>query len=57
MNKWLDTITRVMKMAAKRRLTYIGNSPKPQIADHIHDRPIVASRDPKAGELTFVEGI
>jgi len=57
MNKWLETITRVMKMAAKRRLTYIANSPKPQISDHIHDRPIVASRDPKAGELTLVEGV
>ncbi|KAF8161574.1 hypothetical protein B0H34DRAFT_701542 [Crassisporium funariophilum] len=48
MNKWLDTISRVTKMAAKRRLTYLGNSPKPQIADHIHHHPIVPSRDPKA---------
>jgi hypothetical protein len=49
MNKWLDTISRVTNTAAKRRLTYIGSSPKPQIADHIHSHPIVASRDPKAG--------
>jgi len=35
-------------MAAKRRLTYLGNSPKPRISDHIHSSPIVASRDPKA---------
>ncbi|KJA20499.1 hypothetical protein HYPSUDRAFT_68529 [Hypholoma sublateritium FD-334 SS-4] len=48
MTKWLETISRVTKMAAKRRLTYLGNSPKPQLADHIHSHPIVASRDPKA---------
>ena len=53
MNKWLETISRVTKMAAKRRLTYLGNSPKPQISDHIHSTPIVASRDPQAGKLTF----
>ena len=55
MNKWLDTISRVTRMAAKRRLTYLGHSPKPQISDHIHSTPIVASRDPKAGKfyLTF----
>ncbi|KAJ3512365.1 hypothetical protein NLJ89_g3558 [Agrocybe chaxingu] len=47
MNKWLETISRVTKSAAKRRLTYLGN-PKPQIADHIHSHAIVASRDPKA---------
>jgi GTPase-activating protein BEM2 len=52
MNKWLETISRVTKMAAKRRLTYLGNSPKPRISDHIHSSPIVASRDPKAGKLT-----
>jgi len=54
MNKWLETISRVTKMAAKRRLTYLGHSPKPQIADHIHTTPIVASRDPKAGKLLFL---
>ncbi|KAF9476860.1 hypothetical protein BDN70DRAFT_811544 [Pholiota conissans] len=48
MTKWLETISRVTRMAAKRRLTYLGNSPKPQIADHIHSHPIVPSRDPKA---------
>ena len=53
MKSWLDTISRVTKMAAKRRLTYLGNSPKPQIADHIHHHPIVASRDPKAGKFFF----
>jgi len=49
MNKWLETISRVTNIAAKRRLTYLGSSPKPQIADHIHSQPIVPSRDPKAG--------
>jgi GTPase-activating protein BEM2 len=49
MTKWIRTIDDVSKTAAKRRLTYIGNSPKPQLADHIHDRPTTASRDPTAG--------
>ncbi|EAU92027.2 rho GTPase activating protein 22 [Coprinopsis cinerea okayama7 len=48
MNKWLETIAKVTQSVAQRRLTYIGSSPKPQIADHIHDRPITASRDPHA---------
>ncbi|KAF9523713.1 hypothetical protein CPB83DRAFT_862338 [Crepidotus variabilis] len=48
MTRWLETISKITNMAAKRRLTYLGNSPKPQIADHIHSHPIVASRDPKA---------
>ncbi|KAG5351583.1 hypothetical protein C0989_005739 [Termitomyces sp. Mn162] len=45
MVKWIETISRVAMMAAKRRLTYLG--PKPQLADHIHSH-IVPSRDPKA---------
>lgn len=49
MTKWLDTINRVSNMAAKRRLTYLGN-PKPQLADHIHNNPAAASQDPTAGE-------
>lgn len=49
MTKWLDTINRVSKTAAKRRLTYIG-SPKPQLADHIHNNPTTSSRDPRAGQ-------
>ena len=53
MNKWIRTIDHVSKTAAKRRLTYIGNSAKPQLADHIHDRPTTASRDPTAGKLSF----
>ncbi|KAG5644301.1 hypothetical protein DXG03_008719 [Asterophora parasitica] len=46
MTKWIETISRVAKMAAKRRLTYLG--PKPQLSDHIHSHPVVASRDPNA---------
>ncbi|TFK24708.1 rho GTPase activating protein 22 [Coprinopsis marcescibilis] len=48
LSKWLDTISKVTQSVAQRRLTYIGSSPKPQIADHIHDRPIIASQDPRA---------
>ncbi|KAK7013752.1 Rho GTPase activating protein 22 [Favolaschia claudopus] len=44
--KWVDTINRVTQTAAKRRLTYLG-TPKPQLADHLHD-PVAASRDPLA---------
>lgn len=53
MTKWINTIDHVSKSAAKRRLTYIGNSPKPKLSDHIHDRPTTASRDPTAGKLFF----
>lgn len=51
MTRWIDTIMNVSKVAAKRRRTYIDNSPKPQLADHIID-PVGApstSRDPAAG--------
>jgi len=50
MNKWLESISKVTRNAAKRRLTYLGNSPKPQLADHIH-HPVSApsSKDPNAG--------
>ncbi|TFK68485.1 hypothetical protein BDN72DRAFT_679331 [Pluteus cervinus] len=48
MMKWINAINRITKMVAKRRLTYLGNSPKPQLADHLHDHPKTASRDPKA---------
>ncbi|KAH7883403.1 hypothetical protein F5I97DRAFT_1814988 [Phlebopus sp. FC_14] len=50
MTKWIDQINKVSKIAAKRRLTYLGNSPKPQLSDHIHDHVValVASRDPTA---------
>ncbi|KAG2347597.1 hypothetical protein BDR05DRAFT_927537 [Suillus weaverae] len=50
MVRWIEQINRVAKLAAKRRLTYLGNSPKPQLADHIHDHSstTTASRDPRA---------
>jgi hypothetical protein len=48
MNRWLDTINRVTSTAAKRRMTYLG--PTPHIQDHIHEQPIVVSRDPHAGK-------
>jgi len=51
MAKWLDTISNVAKMAAKRRLTYLGNSPKPQPSDHIYTHSMTASRDPVAGKF------
>src|SRR6267154_3664842 len=52
MVRWIEQINRVAKLAAKRRLTYFGNSPKPQLADHIHDHPstTTALRDPRAGK-------
>lgn len=49
MLKWIQTIDRVSKTAAKRRLTYLGNSPKPQLSDHIQDRSNVGAKDPNAG--------
>ncbi|KAF8639252.1 hypothetical protein AX17_001617 [Amanita inopinata Kibby_2008] len=48
LTKWLETIGRIAKMATKRRLTYIGNSPKPVLSDHLHVEPATASRDPFA---------
>ncbi|KAG1740823.1 uncharacterized protein EDB91DRAFT_1053018 [Suillus paluster] len=51
MVRWIEQINRVARLAAKRRLTYLGNSPKPQLADHIHDHhpsATTASRDPRA---------
>jgi GTPase-activating protein BEM2 len=51
MLNWIDVITRISNDAAQRRLTYQGNSPKPQLSDHLHSRPLVASRDPTAGKI------
>ncbi|KAK0471613.1 rho GTPase activating protein 22 [Armillaria novae-zelandiae] len=47
MTKWLETINRVAKMAAKRRLTYIGSSPKPELSD-LRAGSSAPSRDPNA---------
>ncbi|KAJ7591782.1 rho GTPase activating protein 22 [Mycena floridula] len=57
MNKWVETVNRVTKMATKRRLTYIGNPPKPDVSEHFHSHPITPSRDPTAVfgvELNFL---
>lgn len=51
MVKWMDAISRLSKIAANRRLTWMGNSPKPQIMDHIPDRSIATPKDPRAGML------
>ncbi|KAI0919200.1 hypothetical protein AcV5_002181 [Taiwanofungus camphoratus] len=48
MKKWMDTIEHVSKMAAKRRLTYLGQNSKMQLSDHLLSRPVTASRDPRA---------
>ncbi|KAM6502914.1 rho GTPase activating protein 22 [Amanita muscaria] len=46
--KWLEMIGRIAKSATKRRLTYLGNSPKPMLSDHLHIESVAASRDPTA---------
>ena len=51
LGKWLETINRVARSATKRRLTYLGNSPKPMLSDHLHVEPVSASRDPTAGKF------
>ncbi|KAH9888368.1 hypothetical protein C8Q73DRAFT_794141 [Cubamyces lactineus] len=48
MRKWTETIERVSKMTAKRRLTYLGQNTKPQTADHLLAKSTVATRDPQA---------
>lgn len=53
MNKWITAIHSTVKSYAQRRLTYIDDSPKPQLSDHIHSRPKTGSRDPVAGTLQF----
>jgi len=58
MNKWLEIISKVTQGVAQRRLTYLGSSPKPQIADHIHDSANIPSRDPMAGAfLSLISGV
>ncbi|KAI0074864.1 hypothetical protein K474DRAFT_1499666 [Panus rudis PR-1116 ss-1] len=47
MKKWMDTIDQVSKMAAKRRLTYLGHNSKMQMSDHLVN-PGSVSRDPRA---------
>lgn len=52
MKKWMETIERVSKMAAQRRLTYMGQNSKMQLSDHLLASN-TTSRDPKAGEHGF----
>ena len=49
MKKWLETIERVSSLTAKRRLTYLGQNVKMQMADELLARPAGATRDPVAG--------
>lgn len=53
MKKWIETIEKISSQVKKRRLTYIGNSPKAQVSDHLFDnRPGVATRGgPLAGAI------
>ena len=51
MISWIDTITNVSEVAAKRRLTYLGDSPKHQLPDHIIDP--AGTDDPSAGGCCF----
>ncbi|KAI8978267.1 hypothetical protein BD414DRAFT_421946 [Trametes punicea] len=48
MRKWTETIERVAKITAKRRLTYLGQNAKPQLSEHLLAKPAVATRDPQA---------
>ncbi|KAI0700969.1 hypothetical protein C8T65DRAFT_656956 [Cerioporus squamosus] len=48
MRKWIETIERVAKMTAKRRLTYLGQNVKMQMSDDLLAKPAVATRDPVA---------
>jgi hypothetical protein len=50
MLKWMETISRVSNIVAKRRLTYLGDSPQPHPADHVHSHSITATRDLIAGK-------
>lgn len=51
MKKWMETVDRVSKTAAKRRLTYMGQNSKMQMSEHLLGAGD-ASRNPKAGELS-----
>lgn len=52
MMKWINKISHVGKIAAKRRLTYLGNHSKLQLSDDLSTRPKTGSRDPYAGKLS-----
>lgn len=48
MKKWMDTVQHVSTIAAKRRLTYLGQNSKMQLSDHLLSQPGSTSRDPRA---------
>ncbi|KAH9927766.1 uncharacterized protein B0H18DRAFT_1118293 [Fomitopsis serialis] len=48
MKKWMDTVQHVSAIAAKRRLTYLGQNAKLQLSDHLLSQPVAPSRDPRA---------
>lgn len=50
MMKWINKINHVTKIAAKRRLTYLGNNATPHSADHLLTRPKTGSHN-TAGKL------
>lgn len=43
MNKWMAAINNTAQSAGRKRLTYIANSPKPQLSDHLQ----VAAANPR----------
>jgi GTPase-activating protein BEM2 len=53
MNKWIANIGRMSTIAAKRRLTWLGDSPRPQLADHLSNIVVPPPQDPKAGEYNI----
>ncbi|TFK50899.1 hypothetical protein OE88DRAFT_1735633 [Heliocybe sulcata] len=46
--KWMDTVSRLSKTAAQRRLTYLGPSTQSDLSDHLASGSTPHSRDPKA---------
>ncbi|KIJ51425.1 hypothetical protein M422DRAFT_158043 [Sphaerobolus stellatus SS14] len=45
---WISAISQTAKLSTARRLTYIGNTPKPQFADHIQVVSQTTRRHPTA---------
>jgi hypothetical protein len=46
---WLTSISQTAKSSTAKRLTYIANSPKPQLSDHLQIPSQTAARHPTAG--------
>ena len=49
MKRRVETIERVSKMTAKRRLAYLDENDQPQMLNELLAKPAVATRDPVAG--------